>query len=225
MGDLMPRYNPQERQSLMDLLAALQGGLAPDVASSFLGQIMQDQQERVTARRDNMQSLTQLMLGQAQAGASPKSTRITADILTPQPGLPNQLQGVMDQLYPREPANFAPIDTAGGRGGGYPVGQAAVQPRAQMSPVTSPDILSGMQEGAAAAQDEQDWGTLSSAAGAWAQRGQTPQAFIQAISADPDAARLIGSDPNRLRTIIGLAWTGGISSTEQAMMAAQQQAG
>lgn len=107
----MPNFNPGEEQNLMALVAALRGGMQPSTGYSLLQDVLGQQAARVDERKARLQSLTDLLVQNAQQGASLKAATAMADAYTRGNNMPPQIEGVLGDLYPGGGPQMVP-DTA-----------------------------------------------------------------------------------------------------------------
>lgn len=139
-------FNPQERMSLQNLLAALQGGVDPGVANTFLSDILAQQASRVDQRKalalqqqqqaaaeaqaqqeqrlDRRQGLVQLVTEAATSGYPMEQVQMLADLATPNGGIPPAAKQAIGIAFPGgEPTqgfshNGGLYDIPAGTGGG-----------------------------------------------------------------------------------------------------------
>lgn len=98
----MANFNPQERDSLMSLLSALNGGLSGSQGYSALGNILSQQQTRIDNRQERMGSLIDMLVNNAGSGGSLQASRALARAYTNGSNIPPQIRGALQDLYPQE---------------------------------------------------------------------------------------------------------------------------
>jgi hypothetical protein len=221
----MANFNPQEQQSLEQLLIALRGGLEPSTGYSMLQNVIGEQQQRMADRQERMGSLTDFLTKGASQGQTFQQSKILADVMTPQQGVPNQLQGALNTLYPQSPvqAQNAPI-------GGFPAGNPPPQQMVnqRMSPLMptpqqqfaqmSPTEQMSMQSAQATQQTDAAFSSFMAEAQAARAGGIVdPNQFInQLVAAEPQYGAVLSSDPSKTSAILQLVFgkiamsTGGI---------------
>lgn len=94
-------YSPYEERSLMNLLAAMQGGMSGSAGYGLLNDIMGQQSARVDARQQRMGSLQDLLVNSAMQGQSVDAASALADAYTRGQGnLPPMIADTLSGLYP-----------------------------------------------------------------------------------------------------------------------------
>src|SRR5574342_81421 len=94
------KLNPYEQGTLMNLIAALGSGMDPTFGYSVLSGVTDASQQRAAERQARMGALTDLLVQQAQSGLNYAGNRAMANAYTRRPGVPPQLQDVLNSLYP-----------------------------------------------------------------------------------------------------------------------------
>jgi hypothetical protein len=129
--------NAQNRDALSGLLLALERGMQPSAGASYFADIMADQQAQRDARRDQIASLTEQLLGLA-AGGQPLSAANTALSTLAEAGLvrprmAERLEDVANTAYGRVGlSEIGRIDPTTGR---------AIRASETFSPLASPSAL------------------------------------------------------------------------------------
>lgn len=220
----MPNFNPMERQSLLNLLTALRGGLDPSVGSSFLGDVLGQQQGRVDERQAKMQSITDMLVGGAAEGRPLESAETLSDVYYPG-GAPPRVEGAISTLYPMETQTVAtPQRYAGGNTpsevGAYEPTQditsvlTEIERQSQYSPTYQPtpeDQLNEMRSQVEAAELQQQYeaattpqrtvGDLIGAIHGMQQDGLSVQEIRREVYADPEAASLVSENIRSLQEL------------------------
>lgn len=99
---MSPRYSPDERSSLINLLAALRGGLEPSTGLGLYQGVQADQAARIDERQARLNSLTDLIVGAAGQGQSLDAVNALADAYTRGSNVPPRIEDVIGGLYPTE---------------------------------------------------------------------------------------------------------------------------
>lgn len=93
-------FNPQNTQTLENLVAALGQGLSGSTGYSILQDTMQQQAAQNQMRQQRYQDQAQQLLGAAAGGLPYGAARGLADLITPRQGIPGKVQGMLTDLYP-----------------------------------------------------------------------------------------------------------------------------
>jgi len=211
----MANFNPQEQQSLEQLLIALRGGLEPSTGYSMLQNVIGEQQARMADRQERMGSLTDLLTKGASQGQTFRQSKILADVMTPQQGVPNQLQGALNTLYPQSPVQSqnAPI-------GGFPAGNPPPQqmvnqrmsplmptPQQQLAQMSPTEQIQMQQLQAQSGVDAAFASFMSEAQAARAGGMLDPNQFInELVAAEPQYAAILSSDHAKTSAILQLVF-------------------
>lgn len=191
----MANYNPDEQNSLVALVAALRGGLAPSTGYGLFQDILNQQAARVDERQARLSSLTDLLSQQAIAGQSLEGAQALADAYTRGNTVPPRIEDVISSLYPSQmiegPQEYAPPAMTGSTpsevgasalaGQPYPGPMPFVEQQAEISPTAPPvDPLVEAQRLADMAQAEQQYAEAT--AGPEATIGDVVAGINQAIA-------------------------------------------
>lgn len=107
----MPNYNPTETNSLMALLTGLRGGMDPSMAYGMYGDVLNQAMARTQERKNRLNTLTDLLVNNAQAGATYGGVQSIADAYTHGRGgeLPPRIEDTVQGLFPATgPAAYTP---------------------------------------------------------------------------------------------------------------------
>jgi len=129
-------FNPQERNSLVSLLSALQGGLPGSQGYGLLQDILGQQQQRVAQRQERMGSLIDLLVNGAAQGQSYEAAQALAGAYTNGSNMPPRIEDALGSLYPGGPG------TGGATFGGQNALPAMGGNPDAMSPVYQPQPMS-----------------------------------------------------------------------------------
>lgn len=222
-------FNPQNEQTLSNLLIALRGGLSGSQGYDILQDTMAQQQQQNEMRRQRYQSLADLVMSAGQQGYSANTAEMMADAQTPGRGLPGRTEHLIDLVYPDSAArnaSGAPMDfptgsrvpyqpgATVGTGPTAPVGMSGIPQGGQsFSPLYTEQVaLQPPEEPTAPVSvlSEQDWMQVESAVITGAQQGDQPNDIFQKITAANPGIASSPDDLERLTGIIDATFTGGI---------------
>lgn len=96
------RFSNQNTQTLESLLAALRGGLSAQTAYPILANTLEQQQAQNAARAEQLQQYGGAVAEMAQSGYPMAQATTMMDLATPQPGVPDRVQNLLDTAYPQE---------------------------------------------------------------------------------------------------------------------------
>lgn len=195
---------PVYRESLNDLLAAMQAGLDPQIGYSVYGSLQGQHQAQVQQRQANLQQLSQILTGAAAGGQTYDQAQALA---TAQSGgrIPPQADPLFEALYPTS----APTPSAQGS---FPGPMIPGQP-AQVSPLAPPpDPLAELAQQAQAAQymqqiqgpapsETDQLGSLIGYINQAAASGAPMDQIRQQILSDPEAAGIFLKNFDRIATV------------------------
>jgi hypothetical protein len=131
---MAPNFNPQEQQSLLGLLSALQSGLPGSQGYSLLQGVLGQQQSRLAARDERVGSLIDMITNAAASGQSYEAAQALAGAYSRGSNTPPRIDDALNSLYPA---------TAGGTPGpGFNATAAAQSQQGTTSPIYQPQAPS-----------------------------------------------------------------------------------
>lgn len=196
-------FSPDNRSTLTDLLAAMKGGLDPGTGYSIYQNTVAQQEQQAAERQAQMAQYAQQVVDYSQSGLPYGATRDIMDTLTPQQGVPNQVQGQLDTMYPGAAAQpQSPWAGMGGAMGDAAQGQPGMQSPAYQQPAPGPDQRAMMQQ----AQDmqlQESWTEMAKLVSAASTAGASPTDIRNAAAAQ--YPQLLAADPSQFAGLLSSA--------------------